>query len=408
MADPNLIWESLQKLKGDDFYVVQHRIIYDAMVDICENGDGKIDLVTLPKALKDRGELEMAGGVSAVSNMLDALPDIANFNAYVKIITECSRDRRLIQIGRELSIPGNPEQRLGDAMHKLMLVSDSSASTESMLIEEVGEEYRQNQESGITAQAFTTGIPRLDDIVTFRKENMVVIAGHPGTGKSSLGLQIALNVMRQGRVLFVSMEMGKAELWERAVQYKTGVSSQVIDNPRYAPEAIRAKIAEASAELRGGPRTLEVFAPRYCTPQTILGKAMALKARYGDLKTVIVDYLQRVHWTERGLGSVQETTEKSRAMKDMARTIGSPVLVLSQLSRNSAREGKEPQLFDLRDSGAIEQDADIAIFTHRPNEESNDAILLVRKQRHGALGRVECLFDGSRCRFTEKTYGYNR
>ena len=134
---------------------------------------------------------------------------------------------------------------------------------------------------------------------------------------------------------------------------------------------------------------------------------MAMQAQYGDLKAVIVDFLQRVHWPERGLGIVEETTQKSRAMKDMARIIGAPTVVLSQLSRSSSKEGKEPQLHDLRDSGAIEQDADTAIFTHRPSEETNEAVLLIRKQRHGPKGRVECVFDERRCRFIEKIRDYH-
>jgi len=403
----DLIWEAMQKVKPVELYHVQHRVIYEAMVDISENGDGKIDLVTLPGALRDRGEYEMAGGAIYLSGLFDVLPDVANIDAYCQIIVTAARSRTLIEIGRELQTQQDPDEALGHAMNRLMEVADRSDNSESKVLEDVGEEYRENQQQGIMAQMFTTGIPMLDNIVTFRKENMVVIAGHPGTGKSSLGLQIAMNVMKQGHVLFVSMEMGKAELWERAVQARTGCAAEVIDNPKFVTPEVRDKIAKASSELRGGPRTLEVFAPRYCTPQTILGKAMAMKAQHSDFKAVVVDFLQRVHWPERGLGPVDETTKKSRAMKDMARIIGAPMIVLSQLSRNSAREGKEPQLHDLRDSGAIEQDADTAIFTHRPSEESNDAVLLVRKQRHGPKGRVECIFDEARCRFIEKTRSYS-
>jgi len=404
MAEQNLIWTTMQSLKVEDFYKQEHRDVYGAMVDIAENGDGKIDIISLSRILRYR---KVPNHATLLSSFDDALPDVGNASHYAKIIKECSLGRKLTATATKITLQqGDPRDRLNLALDDLIQLVSGGGGADSWTLPEAVKIYRENQNSGATAKVFDCGMSALDSIVTFRKENMIVVAGHPGTGKSSLALQIAMNVMKQGRVLFVSMEMGRDELVERAVQLKTGCSASVIDNPTYQAEGIREKIEIAFNELQQGESTLEVFVPNRCTPQDVLGKAMEIKARFGDLSLVIIDYLQRVHWPVPGLGAVQETTEKSRAMKDMARAAGVPVMVLSQLSRNSAREGKEPQLHDLRDSGAIEQDADIAIFTHRPNEDTNDAVLLVRKQRHGPTGSVKCEFDRARCRFIERVRGY--
>jgi replicative DNA helicase len=406
ILDRNLIWDAMEKIEPDDFYHPSHMAVYESMLDICENGDGKIDIVSLRHSLDGMGKLKIAGGATGLSDLIDTMPDAANAPAYMTIILEHSKNRKLMDVGKYLLGDSPPSEKMAEGINKIVEITARSSSGEFMSLEESGEKYAADQAKGLTAKAFLTGMMLLDGKVSFRKENMVVLAGHPGTGKSSLALQIAMNVMMEQIVLFVSMEMSSPELWERAVQAKTGIAAETIDNPTYAPEPVREKIAEASAELRSGPRNLKIFAPRYCTPDVILGKAMATRARHGELSLVIVDYLQRVHWAERGISMVEETTKKSRAMKDMARIIGCPVMVLSQLSRNSAREGKRPQLHDLRDSGAIEQDADTVIFTHRPDRETNDAELVIGKQRHGATGIVKCKFDSSRCRFIEKIGGY--
>jgi len=225
------------------------------------------------------------------------------------------------------------------------------------------------------------------------------VAGHPGTGKSSLAVQAALNVAKEGRVLLITLEMSSEEMVERVVQSKTGASAHIIDNPQFTTPDNRQRIKEAFEEVSMNLETLHVLSPGAVTPQDVIAHARAIEMQHGELSLIVVDYLQLMHCPERGMGPVERVTWLSRNIKAAARQLKVPIMLLSQLSRDSAKGNREPELHDLRDSGAIEQDADIVVFTHRPNIEQEEGMLLVRKQRHGPVGRCRVQYDSSRCRF---------
>jgi len=400
LLDASVVWEMIPKLKPEDLFVQKNRIILDAMYDIAENGDGKIDAVSLRSALDGRGELSIVGGAIYLSQLIDALPDVANVSRYVEIVREHALDRRLKLLGRELSGNGSkPRERaqqvLGE-MH-LALCGEDAAAMKTMA--QAAKDYMKNQAAGLSTRCAETGISALDNRMTIRRGNVVIIAGHPGTGKSSLAAQAAINASKDNHVLLITLEMSEEEMVERIVQGMTGCSAHIIDNPKFTNEANRVKIQGAMAKVGSDMTSVHIINPGMVTPQDMIAHARSIQLRHGSLGLVVVDYLQLMHCPRRGLGSVERVTWLSRHIKAAARQLKVPIMLLSQLSRDSAKGGREPELHDLRDSGALEQDADIVLFTYRPDIETDDGVLIIRKQRHGPVGRCKVKYDASRCRF---------
>lgn len=403
----DLIWEVMQRLDSNDFYVPQHEVIYRAIVDVAENGSGKIDVVSLRRTLEDRGELKEAGGAVMLSSLIDSMPSAANAESYLNIILKDSMSRRLIATSRLLADPSaDPRERAEKVLEEIILSLSGRAFQETSTVSEAAKKYLAERDDGLEGRWVETGIRPLDNFVTMRKGNVVVVAGHPRTGKSALALQTALNVAKTGHVLFITLEMSPPEIIERIIQGKTGCVASAIEQPQFTTEKMRQEIDRAFAEISGTGRQLHISNSSFLTPQRVLAMGKRLQVRHGAIKLVVVDYLQLMHCPERGLGSVERVTWLSRNMKQVAASLGVPVMLLSQLRRNPAQENREPQLHDLRDSGAIEQDADIVIFTHRPNPDVPEGELICQKQRHGPSGRCSVRFDGARCRFTAIEKGY--
>jgi replicative DNA helicase len=277
------------------------------------------------------------------------------------------------------------------------LAGEEAAGVKTMA--QVAKEYEANIKAGLTEKWVETGIGSLDSWVTIRRKNQVVVAGNPSTGKSSFALQTALHAMKTNHVLFISLEMSEEELFERVIQGMTGCSAKVIANPRHTGENNQEKIAKAMAKVRSEHHTLHLLSPGMVTPQDVMAHARSIQIRYGSIGLVVVDYIQLMHCPLKNMGTTERTTWLSRQMKAVCRQLDVPILVLSQLSRDNTRGNREPELHDLRDSGALEQDADIVIFTHRQNLEEEEGLLLVKKQRHGPTGRTRVKFDGRRSRF---------
>ena len=407
IVNNDLIWEVMQRLASTDFYIPQHEVVYRAIVDIAENGNGKIDAVSLRRTLEDRGELKAAGGATMLSDLMDAFPSAANYESYLQIILKDAMSRRLIAASRILADASvDPHERAERVLGEIYLNMDGRVAAETLTVSQLVESYLKERCETDGGRWVETGISALDNIVTMRKGNVIIVAGHPRTGKSALALQAAQNVAKTGHVLFVTLEMSPPEVIERVIQGKTGCSAHIIEQPKYTTEEKRKDIDRAFSEAAAAGHQLHITQPSFLTPQHVLALARGLQIRHGGLKLVVVDYLQLMHCPERGLGAVERVTWLSRNMKHVASALNVPVILLSQLRRNPAQENREPELHDLRDSGAIEQDADIVVFTHRPDPEQPEAVLLCRKQRHGPSGRCAVRFDGARCRFVtvEKAY----
>lgn len=400
MVDSSLVWEVMTALKPEHMYLDQHRMILRAMYDVAENGDGKIDVVSIKHVLDGRNEMERIGGASALSGMMDALPDAANVGFYVGVVLEHALDREMKRLGTILSQNGAPPKDRAHAVLAEMYVALAGEdATNVKTMAQVAAQYEKNIAAGLTERWVETGLGGLDAYVTIRKKNQVVIAGNPSTGKSSFAMQVALNAMKTAHVLFISLEMSEEELCERVVQGMTGCSAKVIANPKHTNDANREKISVAMAIVRENYHQLHLLSPGMVTPQDVMAHARAIQLRFGSLGLVVVDYLQLMHCPMKNMSNTERATWLSRNMKGVARQLDVPVMLLSQLSRDNTKGNREPELHDLRDSGAIEQDADIVIFTHRPDPDEDDGLLLVKKQRHGPKGRTRVKFDGSRSRF---------
>jgi len=408
MMNNDLIWDAMTRLKPDDFYHVKHRVIYEAIVDTCENGDAKVDIVNLRRNLQGRGELALAGGATGLSEMLDQLPDVSNINAYIDIVKETALSRDAISIGRKLqSAAGKPDDALRAAMMEITNAVSGGEGNPIIDYEDEVELTRKMWEGDEQVAVVETGIPRIDEKMVIMKGNIVVIAGNPGTGKTAFATQVAQKTAKKLPVLFATLEMSPANVTHRIIQSQTGISVPLIMNPRFTTEENRVKLSDVvDREIGENRRTLKMMRPGFITPQDILAAGRAMQVRQGELGLVVVDYLQLMHCPEKGMTSQERVAWLSRHMKAVALQLNVPIFVLSQLSRRNSQENKEPQLHDLRDSGAIEQDADIVLFTHRPNLEENTGAFIVRKQRYGAPFRTMAMFDGRYARFTEYTGGY--
>jgi len=408
MAQNELIWTVISVLRPSDFYHINHRLIYEAMFDICQNGDGKIDIVSLRHVLKNQGTLEMLGGANALAVLFDALPAVSNFESYVAIVKEHSLSRDVISISRKLQgSAGKPDVALRQAMADITETLAGGGGNPIIDYEDELELTKELWREGGERVTVDTGIQRLDDKMIIMKGNIVVIAGNPGTGKTAFASQVAYRTSQKTPVLFATLEMSPANVTHRIIQLKTGISVPIILNPGFTTEDNRSKLAEAvDRELGENRRTLKMLRPGFISPMDILAAGRSMQARYGDLGLIVVDYLQLMHCPERNLTSQERVAWLSRNMKAVALQLNVPIFLLSQLSRKNVQDNKEPQLHDLRDSGAIEQDADIVVFTHRPDLAKNEGRFIVRKQRYGSPFSAVAVFDGGRTRFTEMATGY--
>jgi replicative DNA helicase len=409
MSENALVWEAMAKIRPEEFYGEKCRVIMEAVYDICENGNGLVDLVSLKSQLSSRGQLKLVGGASGLSSMLDTLPDVANFLSYVAIVKQHAMSRRVVEIGRSLQGgASDPTVAMQKAMSSIVEVLAGSGGNPLIRYEAELEDTKKVWEKGGERAAVETGIPRLDSQMVIMKGHSVVIAGHTGTGKTAFATQVAYRTSKKFPVLFVTLEMSPANVVHRIIQSRTGLSVPVIMNPRYATADNRAMLEDViDREISERRDNLFMLRPSMVTPQDILAAGRAIQAQRGGIGLVVVDYLQLLHCPERGFSNTERVTWLSRALKLLALQLDAPVFVLSQLRRSPAQENREPQLHDLRESGAIEQDADIVVFTHRPDLEKNEGMFLVRKQRYGAPFRVKTEFDGARARFVEPAYGYD-
>ena len=415
LIDDEVITDASEIVAAKDFYDKRHQAIYSGMMRLYERHK-PIDLLTLTDELKKKDQLEAVGGSAHLTELTNYVPTAAHAASYAEIINQKAVRRRLIKASAEISEMGFDEETttqelLEKAEAELFSVSDQTlkqdlVSIESILTESFDriEELHRNKGQ---LRGIRTGYRDLDNMTAgLQRSDLIILAARPAMGKTTLVTNLAYNVATIAKmpVLFFSLEMSKEQLIDRMLADASGVDSWNIRTGNLSDDDF-SKISEAMGEMAEAPIFIDD------TPGlSILG--MRTKARRAahdhPLGLIIVDYLQLMQASGSHNGNrVQEVSEISRGLKLIARELNVPLIALSQLSRSvESRTPPIPQLSDLRESGSIEQDADIVSFIYRPGyyepdnpDVKNITDLIIAKHRNGPVGKVQLYFHPERLRF---------
>jgi len=414
LMEPSCINQAVIYVKSEYFYLPQHRSIFSIMQNIDAAG-GKIDPLIVLEALKKEQIYDDAGGKNYLFQLSQVVPSTENIESYAKIVREKFYIRTLINTSREImddatNTSESADTLLDSAEQKIYNIRQGKVTTGPSLLSDiiVGEVYdklkKLSSEDADMYKGFTTGFTDLDKVTTgLNKADLIIVGARPAMGKTSFALNIARNaaVMAGKKVLFFSLEMTKEQLAQRILSMEARVESFKMRTGEIHDEEWK-RLAAATSSLSSCKLYLD---------DTSLITVPEMKARIRRLKDVdlvVIDYLQLMRGTGRTESRVQEVSEITRSLKLMAKDLGIPVITLAQLSRSTEARGKShrPQLADLRESGSIEQDADIVLMLYRQeyytddkddnNNESeeeaskvNIAQVIVAKNRHGMTADVE-------------------
>ncbi len=412
LIDKDAIVQVAEFLEPEFFYDSRHGDIFAACLQLYANRS-PIDLVTLSEQLKQMGKLKVVGGSAYLTELVESVPSAANARKYGEIIKDYYARRRLIADASELVELGfNESQELRDildkAEQKIFALSQKSMKQGFVAIKDtLAESFDRLDELHKNADSLRgvpTGFSDLDKTLAgLQKSNLIILAARPGMGKTALSLNIAqyASSVKKVPVGFFSLEMSKEELVDRLLVAQADIDAWRLKTGKLSSQDFQ-KLSAAMGVLAEAPLFIDD------TPglsiMEMRTKARRLKAEQ-DIGLIVVDYLQLMRG--RNLENrVQEVAEISQGLKNIARELKVPVLSLSQLSRAvEHRGGNEPQLADLRESGAIEQDADVVMFLYRPDDEDLENMKLkIAKHRNGALRTIDLRFRGDRIRF----YGVDR
>lgn len=408
LMDRDAIVQVSEILLPEYFYAEKHGMIFDAMLTLYEERS-PIDLVTLPQKLKEKKLLDKIGGVGYISSLVDGVPSSANVRHYGEIIQEYATRRKLIadaSVLIEKSFDEGMEVKdlLDNAEQKVFSLSQSNLKQgfiplRSVLSESFDRLDELSKKSG-SLRGVATGFGDLDNCLAgMQDSNLLILAARPGMGKTAFSLNIVQYAAAVSKVPvgYFSLEMSKEELVDRMLVAQADIDAWRLKTGKLSQDDF-GKLSEAMGVLAEAPLYIDD------TPgMSILEmrtKARRLKAEH-DLGLVVVDYLQLVKGRTMD-NRVQEVAEISQGLKNLARELKVPVLALSQLSRaiEHRGSGSAPQLADLRESGSIEQDADVVMFLYREDPEDIESVKLnIAKHRNGALRTIDLRFRGDRVRF---------
>jgi replicative DNA helicase len=392
---------------GREFYRESHAKIYRAALALYAKGE-PVDAITLVDEIDERGELEDVGGKVRIHELAALVPAAANSGHYARIVHESATLRGLIHAGGEIARlgwdrPGDTTELVDRAEQILFDLSQERAKGEFTHIEELLKESFERitalYESGADVTGVPSGFRDIDRITSgFQEGNLVIVAARPSMGKSALGLCMAANlaVRKEIPVAIFTLEMSKSEVTQRLMCSEAKVESQRLRTGKLAADDWP-RLTAACDKLAKAP--IYVDDTGSITMMEIRSKARRLKAKRPDLGLIIVDYLQLMTSGTSAENRVQEVSQISRSLKVLARDLEVPIIAVSQLSRAvEQRHDKRPILSDLRESGSIEQDADIVAFTYRDeyyNDESDQqglAEVIVAKHRNGPTDTVKLSF----------------
>ncbi|MEP7205185.1 MAG: replicative DNA helicase, partial [Candidatus Saccharibacteria bacterium] len=407
LIDEETLADISEHVTTKDFYDKRHGIIYGGMMRLYEK-HRPVDLLTLTEELKRKNEIEIIGGSAYLTELTNYVPTAAHAEAYAELVAQKAVRRRLIKASGEISELGYDEdtttqELLEKAEAELFSVSDQTlkqdlVSIESILTESFDRMEELHRNKG-TLRGVRTGYRDLDTMTAgFQRSDLIILAARPAMGKTTLVTNLAYNVATVAKqpVLFFSLEMSKEQLVDRMLADASGVDAWNIRTGNLSDEDF-SKLSEAMGEMAEAP----IFIDDTPGVSVLEMRTKARRAAHEQpLGLIIIDYLQLMQGSGRGDGNrVQEVSEISRGLKLIARELNVPVIALSQLSRSvESRSPQIPQLSDLRESGSIEQDADIVMFIYREayynpeTERENITDLIIAKHRNGPTGKVELYF----------------
>ncbi len=414
LLDPGARLHIVDKIRDEEFYLESHRIIFKACIDLYEKGEAT-DLVTVRNQLAENGLLEQVGGASYLSSLVDTLPDVANVIHYAEIVHDKSVKRRLMAAAQRILTTcsldhGEAAEAVESAQKDVFKIAEDTLSGGLVHVRDITdreiENINKSRESHSTLTGLDTGFIRLNEMTSgLQRKDLVILAARPSMGKTSLGINICAHAaLRNGKKVAVfSLEMAAEQLVRRLLSAEARVDQKRISGG-YLAKADWPKLEMASQALR--EMDLWIDDTPGITALELSAKARRLKQEHG-LDLVMVDYMQLMSGGGRFSSRNEEVSAISRSLKGVAKELDVPVLVLSQLSRQPERRGGDhrPQLSDLRESGSIEQDADVVMFIIRPSvydrdaEDPRHAELIISKQRNGPIGDIDLVFQHEYTRF---------
>lgn len=415
-----------RQIQPDSFYIQSHQTLFGVMLEL-HNRRRPVDFVTVAERLREQGQLETVGGEEELARLIDGTPTTAHAEYYIQRVYENHLVRSIINTAREVTEKCyqsdlDADTLLGETESSFFALSERRISAErswpELIKNEMGEIDRLlSEKKGITG--ISTGFEDIDRILLgMQPSDLIILAARPSMGKTSLALNIAENVALGARrqeprpVAVFSLEMSAESLVRRMICGHARVSAQSLSSGRVGPQE-HGQLMSAADTLRNAP--IYVDDTMGLEAMDLRARARRLKRKY-DIQLIVVDYLQLMNYSKFAAeGRQRETAAISQALKGMAKELKIPVLVLSQLSRAPETREKTavPKLSDLRDSGAIEQDADVVMLLRRPSlykddehfEDKRLAIVNIAKHRNGPTGEVRLDFDGDYTRFSNRIDG---
>ncbi|MBX4197712.1 replicative DNA helicase [Candidatus Parcubacteria bacterium] len=416
MLRPDVMFEIIDFVGAPSFYSEKHRIIFRAMLELFGKST-PIDFLSLSSFLRDKEQLDQIGGATYLTELVNTVPSAANAKYYAEIVQKKYLMRNLIESAEEISNLGYDEaddlEHILDSAEKSLFQVTNFSSAHRFLelretIAEAWDRLDKLHKSKDEMRGIPTGFKELDNkLAGFQKSDLIILAARPSMGKTSLALDIARQtaVLHNTPVGIFSLEMSSQQLVDRLLAAESRVDSWKLRTGKQIVESDFEAMRSAIDRLAKAP----IYIDDHPANNILKMRSVArrLKSEKG-LGLIIVDYLQLMQPTQKhgADNMVQQVTEISRSLKQLARELEVPVLALSQLSRAVEQRGGKPRLSDLRDSGSIEQDADVVMFIHRDDkikkEEStkpNIAEIMIEKHRNGPTGTIELFFDDKKTTF---------
>ena len=416
----NSAWDRIGDVVSEqDFYRADHRVLWRTITKLVEDNK-PADVLTVAEALKVTGELQDVGGLSYLHQLASGTPSAANIRRYAEIVRERAITRRLAEVGTMIAdsaySPQGREARqlLDEAETRILEIGEKGGrSNESFLemskvLAEVMSRLDELHKNPASVTGIATGFVDLDEQTTgLQAGDLIIVAGRPSMGKTAFALNIAEHVALDIKlpVLLFSMEMGGTQIATRLLGSVGRVDAQALRTGRLSPTDWD-RLGTALGKLNEAPLLIDESPS--LNPLELRARARRKKREYGGLGLIVIDYLQLMQGSDSSNqeNRATEISEISRSLKAMAKELSVPVIALSQLNRSlEQRPNKRPVMSDLRESGAIEQDADVILFIYRDevyNEDSPDkgmAEIIIGKQRNGPIGTVKVTFLGKHTRF---------